>query len=139
MRRTDRGSAALEAAIGVPAFLLFIAFIIGAGRVAIARQAVEAAAAEGARSASIARTQSAADHDASASAAATLANQQLQCVTTQVVVDTAGFAKPVGTPAAVSVTVTCVVNLSDVAIPGLPGTLPISGTMTSPLDTYRGR
>jgi Flp pilus assembly protein TadG len=139
MRRTDRGSAAFEAAIGVPAFLLFIALIIGAGRVAIARQAVEAAAAEGARSASIARTQSAADHDASASAAATLANQQLQCATTQVVVDTVGFAKPVGTSAAVSVTVTCVVNLSDVAIPGLPGTLPITETMTSPLDTYRGR
>ena len=139
MRRTDRGSAALEAAIGVPAFLLFIALIIGAGRVAIARQAVEAAAAEGARSASIARTQSAADNDASASVAATLANQQLQCATTQVVVDTAGFAKPVGTSAAVSVRVTCVVNLSDVAIPGLPGTLPITETMTSPLDTYRGR
>jgi hypothetical protein len=26
-----------------------------------------------------------------------------------------------------------------VAIPGLPGTLPITETMSSPLDTYRGR
>jgi Flp pilus assembly protein TadG len=139
MRRTERGSAAIETAIGVPAFLLFIALIIGAGRVAIARQAVEAAAAEGARSASIARTQSAADHEAATSAAATLANQQLQCATTQVIVDTSEFAKPVGTPATVTVTVTCVVNLSDVAIPGLPGMLPITEAMTSPLDTYRGR
>ena len=87
----------------------------------------------------IARTQPVADHDAATSAAATLANQQLQCATTLVLVDTSGFAKPVGTPAAVTVTVTCVVNLSDVAIPGLPGTLPITATMTSPLDTYRGR
>ena len=137
--RTERGSAAIETAIGVPAFLLFIALIIGAGRVAIARQSVEAAAAEAARSASIARTQSTADHDAATSAAATLANQKLQCVTTQVVADTSGFAKPVGTATTVSVTVTCVVNLSDVAIPGLPGALAITETMSSPLDTYRER
>lgn len=137
--RTERGSAAIETAIGVPAFLLFIALIIGAGRVAIARQSVEASAAEGARSASIARTQSVADHDASTSATATLANQKLQCVTTQVVADTSEFARPVGTAATVRVTVTCVVNLSDVAIPGLPGTLPITATMSSPLDMYRGR
>jgi Flp pilus assembly protein TadG len=135
----DRGSAAIETAVGVPAFLLFIALIIGAGRIAIARQAVEAAAAEGARSASIERTQAAADHSAKAAAAATLANQQLQCVSTQVVVDTSGFARPVGTPATVSVSITCVVNLSDVAIPGLPGTLPITETISSPIDTYRGR
>jgi Flp pilus assembly protein TadG len=139
MIRTDRGSAAIETVIGVPAFLLFIALIIGAGRIAIARQSVEAAAAEGARSASIARTQSAADHDAATAVAATLGNQGLQCATTLVVVDTSEFAKPVGTPATVRATVTCVVNLSDVAIPGLLGTLPITETMTSPLDTYRGR
>ncbi len=139
MRRTERGSAAIETAIGVPAFLLFIALVIGAGRVAIARQAVGAAASEGARSASIARTRSSADHDAAASATAALANQQLQCVTTQVVVDTSGFATPVGDAASVSVTVTCIVNLTDIAVPGLPGTVPITVTMTSPLDTYRGR
>ena len=55
------------------------------------------------------------------------------------VVDSSGFARPVGTPATVSVSITCVVNLSDVAIPGLPGTLPIAETISSPLDTYRGR
>jgi hypothetical protein len=45
----------------------------------------------------------------------------------------------VGTPASVTATVTCVVNLSDVAIPGLPGTRTITATMSSPLDTYRER
>ena len=139
MGRPERGSASIETAVGVPAFLLFIALIIGAGRIAIARQAVEAAAAEGARSASIERTVAAADRSAKAAADATLANQKLQCVSTQVVVDTSGFARPVGTPATVSMTITCVVNLSDVAIPGLPGTLPVIETMSSPLDTYRGR
>ena len=139
MRRTERGSAAIETAIGVPAFLLFIALVVGAGRVAIARQAVGAAAGEGARSASIARTRASADHDAAAAAISTLANQRLQCVTTQVVVDTSGFATPVGDAASVSVTVTCIVNLRDIAVPVMPGTVPITVTMTSPLDTYRGR
>jgi Flp pilus assembly protein TadG len=138
-RRDERGSAAIEAAIGVPAFLLFVALIVGAGRVAIARQAVEAAAAEAARSASIERTQPTAARAAGDAAAATLANQHLQCLSTLVDVDTSGFAVPVGTPAAVSASVTCVVNLGDVSVPGLPGSLTITETMSSPLDTYRGR
>jgi Flp pilus assembly protein TadG len=138
-RRDERGSASIEAAIGVPAFLLFVALIIGAGRVAIAHQAVEAAAAEAARSASIERTQVVAVRAAGDAAAATLANQQLQCLSTRIDVDTSGFAVPVGTPASVSATVTCVVNLSDVSVPGLPGSLTITETVSSPLDTYRGR
>lgn len=137
--RDERGSAAIEAAVGVPAFLLFVALIIGAGRVAIARQAVEAAAAEAARSASIERSQPAADRAATDAAVATLANQRLECLSTLIDVDTSGFAVPVGTPASVSATVTCVVNLSDVSVPGLPGSLTITETMSSPLDTYRGR
>jgi Flp pilus assembly protein TadG len=138
-RQDERGSAAIEAAVGVPAFLLFIALIIGAGRVAIARQAVEAAAAEAARSGSIERTQPTAARAAEGAAAATLANQRLQCLSTLIDVDTSGFAVPVGTPASVRATVTCVVNLGDVSVPGLPGSLTITETVSSPLDTYRGR
>ena len=135
----DRGSEALEAAIGVPAFLLFIAMIIAGGRLAIADQSVQAAAAEAARSASIARTQGQAHGSALSGATSSLANQKLQCASKSVSVDTSGFASPVGTPANVTATVTCVVNLSDVAVPGLPGTRTITATMTSPLDTFRER
>ena len=137
--RSDRGSEALEASIGVPAFLLFIALIIAGGRLAIADQAVQAAAAEAARSASISRTQEEAHGSAVGGATSSLANQKLQCTTKSVSVDTSGFASPVGTPASVTATVTCVVNLSDVAVPGLPGTRTITATMSSPLDTYRER
>lgn len=56
--RDERGSVAIEAAIGVPAFGLFVAMIILGGRVEIAKQSVEAAAYEAARAASIERTQS---------------------------------------------------------------------------------
>jgi Flp pilus assembly protein TadG len=139
MHRDERGSAAIEAAVGVPAFLLFVALIVGAGRVAIAHQAVEAAAAEAARSASIERTRTAAARAAGDAAAATLANQQLQCLSTVIDVDTSGFALPVGTPASVRATVTCVVNLGDVSVPGLSGSMTITETVSSPLDTYRGR
>lgn len=135
----ERGSAAIEAAIGVPAFLLFVAMIIAAGRLAIAHSAVESAAADAARSASLARTQQAAQTAGSDAGAASLANQSLQCKTRTIHVDTTGFATPVGRPATIQATVTCWVNLSDVALPGLPGTQKITATMKSPLDTYRER
>ena len=138
-RDRERGSEAVEAAVGVPAFLLFVAVIIAAGRVAIAHQAVESAAADAARSASISRTQGEADSAATSGASSSLANQKLQCVSRKVSVDTSGFAAPVGTPATVTATVTCVVNLSDVTIPGLPGSMTIDATVDSPLDTYRER
>ena len=56
-QRGERGSAVIEAVVGVPAFMLFVLLIIAGGRLAIAQQAVEAAAADAARAASIARTQ----------------------------------------------------------------------------------
>ncbi len=138
-RERERGSEAIEAAIGLPAFGLFVTLIIAAGRLAIADQAVEAAAAEAARAASIARTQGAAQSAGSSGATSSLANQGLQCTSRTVSVDTTGFASPVGTPARVDATVTCVVRLSDVAVPGLPGSWTITSTMSSPIDTFRER
>lgn len=137
--RDDMGSASIEAVIGVPAFMLFVVLIIFGGRVAIAHQAVESAAAEAARTASIARTAGEARTDGAAYAAATLANQRVRCVSQSVTIDTAGFAVPVGTPASVSATVSCVVDLSDLSAPGVPGTRTVTATMSSPLDTYRER
>ncbi len=137
----EQGSAVLEAAVGAPALLLFVALILMAGRVAIAHQAVESAASEAARTASVARTQGEAEHDATDAAANTLNSQHLRCVSSRVTVDTTGFAAPVGTPAMVTATVHCAVNLADLSVPGIPGnrTLTVTATMSSPLDTYRER
>jgi Flp pilus assembly protein TadG len=135
----DRGSAVLEAAIGVPAFGLFVALILLGGRTALAHQAVESAANEAARTASVARTQDQAEHDATAAATNTLTSQDLRCVRSEVTVDTTGFAAPVGTSATVTATVRCVVNLSDLSLPGVPGRRTVQATMSSPLDTYRER
>jgi Flp pilus assembly protein TadG len=133
--RPERGSAALEAAIGLPAFMLFVALIVLAGRVAITTQAVDSAATASARTASIARTTGDANASARSAAAASLADQNLRCVSTTVTVDTTGFSAPLGTPATVTATVRCVVNLADLALPGVPGTRTVTATATSPVDT----
>jgi Flp pilus assembly protein TadG len=135
----ERGSVAIEAAIGVPAFGLFIAMIILGGRVEIAKQSVEAAAYEAARAASIERTQSEAISSGKSAANSSLNDQGLQCATTNVTVNAAGFNAPLGTTAQVTATVTCEVDVADLAIPGLPGTRTITATASSPVDAYRER
>ena len=137
--RPERGSAALEAAVGLPAFMLFVALIILAGRVAITTQAVDSAANASARTASIARTAGDANSTARTAAASSLADQNLHCVSTTVTLDTTGFSAPLGTPATVTATVRCVVNLTDLALPGVPGTRTVTATATSPVDTFRER
>ena len=138
-RRSEGGSAPLEAAIGLPAFLLFMGLILFAGRVAIATQAVDSAAAQAARTASIARTQTTAQDTAHAAATATLTDQHVNCTHTTVHVDTRGFTAPVGQPATVTATVSCAVNLADLAVPGVPGARTVTATASSPIDTYRER
>ena len=138
-RRPETGSAAIEAAVGLPAFMLLIALVILAGRLTIATQAVQASASEAARVASIARTQGAASSAASAAAASSLANQNLNCARSAVTLDTTGFEAPVGTAAQVTATVRCVLNVGDLSLPGVPGTKTVTGTASSPIDTYRER
>jgi Flp pilus assembly protein TadG len=137
--RDERGSVAIEAAIGVPAFGLFIAMIILGGRVEIANQAVDAAAYEAARAASIERTQSEAISSGTSAATSSLNDQGLQCATTNVTVNAAAFNAPLGTTGQVTATVTCKVDVADLAIPGLPGTRTITATASSPVDAYRER
>ncbi len=139
LRRPERGSAALEAAIGLPAFLLFIGLILFAGRVAIATQAVDSAAAQAARTASIARAQTTAQSTARTAATSTLSDQHVNCTRTTVHVDTRGFTAPAGQPATVTATVSCAVNLADLAVPGIPGARTVTATASSPIDTYRER
>lgn len=135
----ERGSAAIEIVLLVPALMLLLLFAVAGGRVAMAHGSVQQAAADAARAASIARTASSAHATAVSAASATLANQGLTCTSMTVSLDTSGFARPVGTPASVGATVSCTVALADLAVPGLPDTRLVTATVTSPLDTYRGR
>lgn len=135
----DAGSASIELAILAPAVLaMFVAVLIG-GRTNLARQSVEAAAFDAARTASLERTAGAAQAQASAAAFATLAGQGLHCSSTTVAVSTDGFAVPVGQPATVTATVTCRLSYADIALPGMPGGAILTYSFESPLDKYRSR
>lgn len=137
-RPSEEGSTVVEVVILAPALVLFLGLIIAGGRLAVAHQAVEAAAAQAARAASIARTQDEALIAAQSAAISALGAQGLNCVASEVNVDVAGFATPAGTPASVGATVTCQVSLAD-TLPGLPGSLDVTATVRSALDTYRER
>jgi Flp pilus assembly protein TadG len=138
-RDDDRGSASLEFVVLAPALLALIGLLIVGGRVAIANNSVEQAADEAARSASISRTAAGARAAATEGARRTLGEQGLRCSSIGVDIDASGFAVPVGVPAQVRATVTCVVRLADVAVPGFPGSRTVTATAVSPLDTYRER
>jgi Flp pilus assembly protein TadG len=136
--RRERGNAALELIILAPVIILMICMMIAAGRLAIAHGSVSAAARDAARQASIERSPQAAQAAAFSSAASTLAAENLNC-TPSISLNTSQFARPVGQPAVVSATVRCRVSLSDLILPGLPGSVMLHATFTSPLDPYRGR
>lgn len=136
---SDRGSAVVEIVLLAPVLLLFVLMVIFAGRWAIAQQAVQAAASEAARAASISRAPGDAAGNATSAATTSLSNQKVRCAPLGATVDTSGFAAAVGTDATVAATVTCVVDMSDISMPGVPGSRTLTSTATSPLDTYRGR
>ena len=137
--RADAGSVTLELAILTPAVLILLGLVIVAGRVEIAGQGVDHAAQSAARAATLARDPAAARAQATAAVTRELAAGDLHCTHIRVRLDTSGFAIPVGTPAQVTATVTCTLDLAGLAVPGIPGTRLISSTATSPLDTFRTR
>lgn len=139
VRHHENGSTTLELVIWAPGLLLLIGLLAVAGRVNGANAAVEQAAADAARTASLSRSATSALEQARRSALETLSAQGLACTTFTVTVDSSGFGVAPGSAATVAATVTCPVRLSDLGIPGLPGTRAVSHTAVSSLDTFRER
>ncbi|WP_327586972.1 pilus assembly protein [Nonomuraea sp. NBC_00507] len=133
----ERGNATLEAVMLAPALVAILALAIAAGRVGLAHSAVEAAARDAARQASIARDPAQAQAAATASATDTLVQQGLDCSPT-VQVDASGLSRAIGTNATVNADVTCDVALSGLLLPGMPGTVTVTATFASPVDPFRG-
>lgn len=129
----------MELAILTPAIIAFFLVMVIAGRLTLARQAADAAAFDAARTASLARSASTALNDATTAARSSFESQGIECVWLNVTVDPAGFGIEPPAPAIVRVTVTCNVQLADVALPGTPGSIELSSEFTSPLDRYRSR
>lgn len=121
-----------------PGLVMIGLLVVAAGWLLTSQSAVLEAANESARIASLARTAPQAQAKARAAAATTLANSDHRCSSSSVVVDTSGFAVPVGQPATVTVTVACNIPLSVLGLPGL-GSRTFTQTVVTDLDTWRLR
>lgn len=130
----------LELALLAPLLIVaFVLLLIAAGRISTGGGAVEEAARAAAREASLQRDGATAQARATSVARESLAGQGLACDSLVVQVDTSQFGRPLGEPAEVTATVTCQVRLSDLAIPGSPGSKTETASFVSVIDPYRER
>lgn len=133
-------SISVEMAILLPALMLVVAMVIGAGRFALARLHVQQWADSAARTATLARDAHSALSRANTVVASDSSGSDLTCTGGwQLTVDTSAFALPVGEPGSVRATVRCPVSLADLLLPGVPGTILVEADASSTLDRYRGR
>jgi hypothetical protein len=104
------------------------------GRLEQARGDVDRAARDAARAASIARSSDEARSQGEAAARSTLQSGGVTCRGLTVAVNVDDLA-PGGSVAA---TVTCDVDLADVALLGVPGRRTLTAAFSEPVDVYRG-
>lgn len=124
---------AVELAILAPLFIVLLLVVVALGRVTQGRAMVNQAAAAAARAASLASDPAQASREATREAHATLTSAGLSCAGADISVDTGGF-RPGGQ---VSVQVVCTVDLSRLALTGLPGAMTLTATAASPLENHR--
>ncbi|WP_405444615.1 TadE/TadG family type IV pilus assembly protein [Streptomyces erythrochromogenes] len=137
--REDRGSEAIATAIVAPLLLMLLCTAIAGGRIVTSGSKVDAAAEDAARAASISRTHAGAESEAAEAAARSLNDQGIRCASTSTSIDTSGLAVPLGQVGTVTVTISCTVPLSDLLLPGMPGSKTMTSTFTSVVDAYRSR
>ncbi|WP_327378726.1 pilus assembly protein (plasmid) [Streptomyces sp. NBC_01216] len=137
--KDDRGALSLEAVILFPVLILVLLLVVAFGRIGSAGNAVDTAARNAARAASLERSGGSASNAGSQVARSVLGQQGLECTSTSVSISTGGFSAAIGEPASTTATVTCTVRLSDIGLPGLPGSKTLTSSFTSSIDSYRQR
>ena len=135
----QRGSSSVELALVVPALVLMLGLLVGGGRLWFARTTVQEAAHTAARAASLARSAEQATADGTIAGRESMSTSGLRCLDFGVTFDLAAFATPVGVPASVTATVRCAVPFADVFLPGMPGTITLTDSQISAVDTHRSR
>ncbi|SDS74142.1 TadE/TadG family type IV pilus assembly protein [Microlunatus soli] len=139
-RRDERGlSPGIELVVLLPALLLLVGVTVAGGRLWFTRSAVTEAAYSAARAASLERSAAPARTAGRDAATAQLRTDGVRCSERAISLDTGDFAAEVGEPGAVVAEVRCRIGFGDIAVPGLPGTMLITGSASAPIDTYRER
>jgi len=139
--RSQRGSISVELAVLAPALALLLLLVAAGARVVEVQGHIDGAARDAARAASIARSYGQAVAAAQQAAQADLGTTSL-CTAGTVGTQVAGYpAVPLGaaTPGAVTVTVTCQVNMSPFTALGFGVTKGFTGQAVAPLDPFMCR
>lgn len=137
--RGDAGGHALELLAIAGVMLVFVMLLVAFGRAASTSSKLDAAAASAARAASQQTSQNTAQTAALTQAERALADAGLRCGQMQIDVDTSAFSLLAGQPGEVIVEISCTLDLSDIAMPMIPGSARLTGRAASPVDTYQER
>ncbi|MPZ28594.1 MAG: pilus assembly protein [Micromonosporaceae bacterium] len=125
----DRGAVSVEVTIAAPFMILLAMFLIFCGRAASAAIDINAAAAAGARAAADATGPAAAPTAAQDAVTATTSGTAWNCTTST-------EAGALWRGGQVTVTVTCLVPLTDLGIP-IGASRAVAASSTEPIDTFR--
>lgn len=132
-RRGEHGTAAIELTLMAPVLMVILLFVVGLGRMAHARQQIEAVAADSARAASLERNTSKSEAAAKTAAEQSLGDAGVSCTSLNVSVNLSSY-QPGGR---VTVTVSCTTKLSDVTMAGFPGSRIFTATSSVPIENFR--
>jgi len=130
----ERGGAALELVLVVPALVALLLLVVAGGRVVQARGDVDAMARDAARSASVARSPAEAMARAETMVRERVGEGGVQCREPSVTADTSAF-RPDGV---VAVVVTCHVDLASLSLLGISASRAITAEATEVIDARRG-
>jgi Flp pilus assembly protein TadG len=131
--RDQNGSLVVELVVITPVLFVLAVAILAFGRVSEAQQQVVEASRASAETAALLPDAVSAQQGWADTAAVGAIDSTHTCVHLQVLTDVSHFF-PGGF---VTVTVVCEVDLSDLSVPGIPGSTTIRATSTAPIDPYR--
>lgn len=137
--RKTRGSTSAEAILIIPAFLIFLAFIVGIGRTALLSEDLHAAGIYASRMAVTQHSSLSGETVARKAITDQLGDRASTCRGMTVSVSTGDLDYPAGKSGKVIVEIWCVVDLEDLVFPHVPGATTISIRIETPIDTYKQR
>ncbi len=132
-QRGDSGSLIVELVVLTPVVFIVAMGSLVFGRVSESRQQVVEAARAGAEAAAVLPTVGTAQWVGAINAVIDLVGRTHTCAHVDITTDTSHFRAG----GSVTVHVTCQVLLSDLSVPGVPGTTVVQASATAPLDPYR--